>query len=369
MNNEIQVTAYQLNQLEELFDAESAKNWNPLPINELRLASYLNNPRAEPTDEVFFTATVGGQMVSFRIVIPDLLFFENKVIRFAWNSGSWTHPDWRRKGISSKILKVVFEAWENRLAVTNTAQVSKKLFARMGTYLVFRELEGYKFFLHSDLVTLFKKRYPKGKWLWNLWKPIDLVLNIFNKKPKKINTLDFRKTDQLDEESTKFFDTIFNNKNGFLRDRASLNWIINYPWISEHSEFEEIQKKYQFTLHVKKTELKTFWIFKNDEKVGLIMLFLKNTQVTVPYLFLKTKSPNELKAISKFIYNQSTAWGGETVLIAEPTLANAYKKTQLFKYTWKRNQEYFISKGLSESLNLSTPFQIFDGDGDHVFSN
>ena len=69
MNNEIQVTAYQLNQLEELFDAESAKNWNPLPINELRLASYLNNPRAEPTDEVFFTATVGGQMVSFLSLI------------------------------------------------------------------------------------------------------------------------------------------------------------------------------------------------------------------------------------------------------------------------------------------------------------
>jgi len=303
------------------------------------------------------------------VVLPELLLYENKTIRFAWNSGSWTHPNWRRKGVSSKLLKSVYAAWNGRLAFSNVSPESKVLLTQIDTYLFLKSLNGAKFHLRSNLSGKFEKRFPKVKFLWNLWRPVDLLLNLFTVKSKKIKGLEFEPINQLIDESTPFFEALFKKKNGFFRAAKELNWIMKYQWISENIKFENTQKKYPFTLLVQQTDLKMYWIRKEEKTIGFMMVFLKNKQVTVPYLYLHESDSSILKVISNFIFNQSVDMGGEVLLITNQDLANVYKKTGLFKYHWNRKQEYYVSKDLAKCIDLSAPFEIFDGDGDHVFSN
>jgi len=369
MINQIHIASYRLDELPGLLNELPSKNWEYLPTNELRIASYLNNPRAQPSDEILFIAESEGQLIAFRIVLPEILFYENKEIRFAWNSGSWTHPNWRRKGVSSKLLKSVYAAWEGRLAFSNVSPESKKLLTQNDTYLFLKSLNGAKFHLRSDLAGKFETRFPKGKFLWNLWRPIDLLHNLFTTKSKKIEGLEFEPINQLTDDSIPFFEALFKEKNGFFRATEELNWIVKYPWITENIKFENTQKKYPFTLLVQQTCLKMFWIRKEEKTIGFVMLFLKNKQVTIPYLYLLESDSNILSVISNFIFNRSVELGGEVLLIANQDLAIAYKKTGLFKYQWSRKQEYYISKDLAKNLDLSVAFEIFDGDGDNVFSN
>lgn len=369
MIDQIQITSYRVEQLSDLLHESSSKDWDYLPINELRIASYLNNPRAKSTDEVVFIAELEGQLVSFRIVLPDLLFYKSEAIRFAWNSGSWTHPNWRRKGVSSKILKKVYAAWDGRLAFTNVSPESKMLYIRKDAFLFLKRLNGRKFFLKSDLVNLFKKRYPTGNFLWALWKPVDVILNFFNTKTKKIEGLKFEPINSLTDDSIAFFDSYLKDKNGFLRGAQELNWIMKYPWISEDSKYEKTQKKYLFTLQVEQTDRKIFSIKNAEKTIGYLMLFLKNKQVTVPYLHLNEMDSNTMKIISNFIFNQSLEWGGEVLMIADPNLSEAYKNTGLYKFSWERIQEYFVSKELEKCIDRNASFEVSDGDGDHVFSN
>ena len=121
------------------------------------------------------------------------------------------------------------------------------LYTRKDAFLFLKRLSGAKFFLQSDLVRLFKQRYPKGKALWNLWKPVDVFLNLFKARNKKIDDLQFEPIEYLTEEATAFFDDRLKGKNGFLRGAKELNWIMKYPWISDDPKFEETQKKYLFT--------------------------------------------------------------------------------------------------------------------------
>lgn len=303
-------------------------------------------------------------MVGFRTVLPDALFVDGVEIRFAWNSGSWTHPDFRRMGISSKILEVVREHWGDRLAFSNYAPASEELYTQGDLFVPFRKLEGFKFFIESDLEGVISKRF--SNLLGNLTRPIDRVLNL--KKPivKAPKNLQFEKIDSLDRD---FFDSFLNGKNGFLRGVDELDWIVKNQWISSKGSFEETQKRYPFTLKVEAAQSGLFWIRKEGGVIGFLMIFRKENQVTVPYCYLLKRTEETLTDICYFVHNQAVRWKCSTLLLAKPRLAKAYQKSNLYKYKVARNQVYFFTKTLLEVVGEGANFHIFDGDGDHVFSN
>ena len=364
MKDDLNISIYQVQQLPELLHQLPKKPWSFLPTNNLRVQSYFNNPRGKITDPVLFIAESEGEMVGFRTVLPDVIFVDDKAIRFAWNSGSWTHPDFRRMGISSKILEVVREEWEDRLAFSNYAPASEELYTRGNLFMPFQKLEGFKFFIESDLEGVVSKRF--SNWLGSLARPIDGLINLKKPVSKPVFNLQFEPLESLDRD---FFSSFLNGKNGFLRGVDELNWIVKNQWISDKTSFEETQKKYPFSLKVEATESGWFWIRKGGEVIGFMMIFRKEDQVTVPYCYLLEESGEVLADVCYFAHNQAVSWGCSMLILAKPHLAKAYQESNLYKYKVARNQVYYFTKTLLEAVGEQHDFQIFDGDGDHVFSN
>ena len=370
MINQLHISTFRLNELDDLLQLMEQKKWTHLPTNQLRVASYRNNPRAKPTDVVAIMAEAEGELVSFRTLLPDHYHSEGKVIRFAWNSGSWTHPAWRRKGLSKLLFVKVYEAWDGLLAYSNFAPNSHQLNTASNRYEMLCELNGSKFFIKSDLETVFAKRMPSLAGLKSLIKPFDGLINILQlKKTPRLagQNINFEPIEEALPES--FYKQVHFEKTGFLRGNDELNWIIRNPWISADNTWVAAQKKYPFTLKVQRAVRHCYKIISNGNEIGFLMLFLKNSQLTVPYLHLLESTPETLKKISYFIYNQSIIHRIKTLLIANEALSVAYQKTKLYKYRVQRKQAYYVTKKLGKAIGTRENMNIYDGDGDHVFSN
>ena len=120
------IRVYTLDELESHIQRTYSNPEEMIPLSPLRLNSYLRNPRAEKTDPVLFELWLNERPVAYRTVLPDLLFdLEGNSSRFAWLSGNWVDPEFRRKGLSTKLLQRAEALWDGRLFYTNYAPASK----------------------------------------------------------------------------------------------------------------------------------------------------------------------------------------------------------------------------------------------------
>lgn len=366
MSENLHIKSYRLDELEGL----DFSSFDYLPVSELRIKSYLKNPRATPSDKVLFIAFDGEKAIGFRTILPDTIFTKKGEFRVAILSGSHTRPDYRRKGISSNILDQVFNEWNGQIIYSNYAPNSQQLYSKSNRFQILKELSGAKFFIKSPLENIIGKRFPELAFSTPILRVLDLSANaFFNKKASKSTGLIFEKIDEISKKNTAFLSVFLKNKKGVLRGTEELNWIIENPWISDNSIFAEAQKKYPFTLFTKKTKRLNFSIKKENQVIGFLMIFQKNSQLTIPYLYLSASASRLLNEIANFIHQQVLELNASTLLIADPKLAESYKKTGGFIFSKKRNQTFFISKKLAEQIGDTFDFLVFDGDGDHVFSN
>lgn len=362
----LQIESYRLDELKNLDFSDS----DILPISSLRIKSYLNNPRAEASDKVLFLAKKEEKIIGFRTAFPDSIFTGKEVVRFVTLSGSWTHPEHRRKGISSILLKKVMEEWNGLIFYSNYAPGAHKLLSGFGEFEVWKSLVGAKFFIKAPLENIIGKRFPELAFSTPILRIFDLSANAFvNKKQSATSKLSFQKIEKIEGEDSKFITSFLQKKSGLLRGSDELNWIIENPWISDDSLFAKAQTKYPFTLFTKVTKRLCFSIKEKNQTIGFLMIFQKNEQITVPYLYVSDDSLEKMHEIAQFIKKHVLELKASTLLIAEPTLADFYKKTGGYIFSKKRNQNYFATKKLINRLGSRDDYSIFDGDGDHVFSN
>lgn len=362
----LQIESYRVDELKKL-DFSGA---DILPISSLRIKSYINNPRAEASDKILFLAKQEQKIVGFRTVFPDSIFTKKEVVRFATVSGSWTHPDHRRKGISSILLKKVMQEWNGLILYSNYAPGAQKLFDSFGEFKIWKSLTGTKFFIKNPLENIIGKRFPELGFSTPILRIIDLSANVVvNKKQSATSKLSFQKIEKIEGEDSKFIASFLQKKSGLLRGPDELNWIIENPWISDDSLFAKAQKKYPFTLFTKETKRLSFSIRKKNQIIGFLMIFQKNAQITIPYLYILDNSAENMHETAHFIKKIVLKLKASTLLIAAPALADFYKKTGGYIFSKKRNQNYFVTKKLLDLLDSDEEYSIFDGDGDHVFSN
>ena len=83
-----------------------------VPFSPLRLTSYLQNPRAEKRDHVLFEMRHKERLIAYRTLLPDCFFdHSGNPHRFAWLSGNYVDPEYRRQGISTRLLQLADFSW------------------------------------------------------------------------------------------------------------------------------------------------------------------------------------------------------------------------------------------------------------------
>jgi GNAT superfamily N-acetyltransferase len=366
--------------LEELLPhTEQARVTDPalVPVSPLRLQSYLHNPRAQLTDHVLFEMRENGRLIAYRTVLPDSLYGERgEPHRFAWLSGNYVLPEYRRKGISTALLQQVEARWEGQLMYTNYAPASKAVYDRTGQFRLLRKREGTRFYLRAASAELLKARLGESRIL----KTGDQLVNLFVNKRLKGFDLSSGSEDNLWYEAvgegnyTVTRLTVLdppmatliekhNKQNLFRRDAGIFQWILDFPWVTAGDadpvpyHFSYRSEQFQNLLYKLESE--------HGKQLGLLWLLIHDRKLSIPYLFMDDEKL--LRPMARVCM--------ETIIRSE--LAHATVRHEGLRRELKLYRKWFLSLRDMPQLifahrliqeSIPREFTVHDGDGDVVFT-
>lgn len=256
-----------------------------VPLSPPRLASYLENPRAERSDRVLFVIRHEGRLVAYRTLLPDCFYDgAGQPRRFAWLSGNYVIPDFRRQGLSTRLLQLAVEQWGGKLMYTNYAPDSKAVYDQTGAFPLLVRRNGKRFHLRSASGELLGSRLG-GK---GLMQAGDRLLNhIREGKLRKFDPVDpsrcrMERITSFDPEVSHLIAHSLENSL-FRRDAGIFSWILDHPWVTGPGA-EPLN--YHFSYRARKFE-NILWkcSLPGERGLGLLWLVVHDRKLSAPYLF------------------------------------------------------------------------------------
>lgn len=361
-----------------------------LPLSPSRLSSYLHNPRARPGDPLLFEWYIDARLVAFRSLLPDhFLDADNKPKRFAWLSGTYVEPAYRRRGISTILLKEAERRWQGRLMYTNYAPAAKALFDNSGHFVRLALRQGRRYYLRSDLRGLLGQRLGFPALLgaadsllnWSrerklrAFSPVDpLLCRVEEIEDPLAFFTPGKEKGQAPEAEAVLKKSLFN------RDAPTLAWILKYPWLRTLKQEEANPYNYPFSYQAKSFAQRLFRFSPPGEQnntspnTNLLWLTVHNKKLSIPYLWYDNPEtlPSMARHIVRFMIEEKLSY---LTLRQEALLPHMKNLTKSCIATRNMPQQIFVHQSLGDlarryntSDKTSSRLPIFDGDGDVVFT-
>jgi GNAT superfamily N-acetyltransferase len=355
-----------LEELEPHLESTFSNNPSLLPVSPLRLDSYLHNPRAQPSDRVLFEMWDERRLIAYRTLLPDCFFDESgNAHRFAWLSGNYVIPEYRRQGISTRLLQHAEASWEGRLMYTNYAPVSKAVYDRTGQFRHLSMREGARYYLRSASADLLKERMGNFTQVLKLGdrlanRLVERKLERFDQAPDETCTVS-----RISISDPSVRKLVENGSGGslFRRDAEVFKWIVDHPWISEK---KEPVLPYHFSWSADHFENLHYKFELRDGKgSGFLWLVVHDRKMSAPYLFTDREKilPHMARVFIETMISRKIAYA----TVRHPALNEAlgdYRKW--FLSVRSMPQLIFVHKMLQEKIPKD--FSVQDGDGDVVFT-
>lgn len=359
-----EVKSVRLQELEDFVKSDFYQKLPVVPISPSRAKSYMENPHGKSGDVVLVLAFLNEKLAAFRSLFAGMIHSGNEKIRFGWCSGSWVHPEFRRKGLSRLLLNEAYSAWNGKLMFTNYAPEAEKLILSTGWFHELFRFEGIRTYLFPKTVKLIPFA-RKNKFTEQAFKLVDfcivcfssLKIRFFNysENPKiRFETLEFP-----DEETYRFIEKL---KTNFLfgRGKEELKWIFQFPWISALNK--EISVKYPFSAFTNSFYYQTIKIRQNDELSGAFIFSVREGHLKTLFFWL---APGLEAESARFLKHYCVQHKIEVA-----TVYNSEVARQLFdqKFPFLRVKKF--GQKIYGSFRIQEPekFQFQDGDGDAVFT-
>lgn len=352
-------------QLLALINSENYAEMPVLPISKHRALSHIHNPRANEDDVLLILAYEGESLLGYLGVLPDDIYKNTgEKYHAGWLSCIWVSPLARGKGIAKKMVLKAYELYKKHLLITNFTKDAGLLYNRLGVFVDLPDLKGIRFYRKMCLAKVMPLRYPKLAHIKFIFTWVDTVFNIFWTLFLKTSKMNLIKSDTLPSEDYSLNSNITNVPIGFKRTKSEFEWIEQYPWIKEVTNFSNEAKKYYFSSEEKQFKTSFIKVESNNGTVGYIKYSLRNGHLKVPYILYDLLEPNfYADKISELIIQSNASY--VTLFLPQ----EIFKKID-FKYIYKKSivRHFKISNELAQKLQDKTSMVIFDGDGDAVFT-
>ncbi len=360
----LRIEKIRLNELEDFVKSEIFQQFEVVPITGLRVKSYISNPYAHPGDVVLYLGFVQKQLVAFRTLLADSVNNENEKVRFAWCSGNWVHPDFRRKGFSEQLLIEALKDWDNKLMFTNYAPNSEMLYLKTGKFHAIHQFQGFRGYLFPKTMKLVKFAGKNGltKFVFSV---IDILIafvstaRIWFCSEKQKPEIRFEKIEFPDSECYNIVPN-YSLKFLFNRGEKELSWIFKFPWISDDKSFAS--GKYPFSSYSNSFSYKTVKVFVRNNMVGFFVFSVREGHLKTLHFNL----PNGIdREVAAFLYQFCVSQKIEVVTVYKTELAQ-----QLFaqKFPFLRTKKYGQKIYSSFKIKDIENFLFQDGDGDVIFT-
>ena len=332
------------------------------PISSFRVNSYLKNPHALPDDPVLYFLKEDDRIWAYRTVFADRLTNDGK--RFAWFSGNWVHPDYRRKGLSEQLLKEIIIDWKKRLVFTNYAPASLQLYQKTKQFYPFYEATGRRFYLFAKTQKLFYKRYPEFSLIWKL---VDRFICLF----ASVKVLFFRRKDnkkfvfeKMDWPDDECYELIEMQKQKYLfsRGKDELQWILANPWVSTSDK--KFVESYAFSSFSNQFEYRTVKVFQKGKFIGFMMYSIRDGHLKLLFKLFNIDCNPLLSSLARYLVREAVDEKLEMMTVLDSELTRAIQRqTTPFLFS-KGIDHHFYSSFAIDNKHL----KIQDGDGDYIFS-
>lgn len=360
----LQIKKIRLHELSGFVESEEFRNFETVPISFNRVQSYLNNPRAKPDDIVLYLGFYDDKLVAFRSLFADEIYTRNSRTRFAWCSGNWIHPDYRRMGFSEQLLKVAFNDWDNKLMFTNYAPNSEKLYLKTGSFHPIHQFQGMRAYLFPKTRKLIKnsKLNFLTMWFFSILDSAIVLVSItrlsFFKQKISTNYI-FTLTEFPDEECYKLFDNK-ELRHAFRRTKNEISWIFRYPYISTHPA--DKSRHYPFSNQSSSFNYHTVKIFLGKSFIGFFIFSVREGHLKTLYFSVPDEALSEIAIYLKIWAKKEKI---EMLTVYKKELANHFLKR---KFPFLRVNRYGQKIYSSFAVSGIEKVQFQDGDGDVFFT-
>ena len=358
------IRVYTLDELESHIQNTYSNPEKVTPLSPLRLNSYLRNPRAEKTDPVLFELRLNERLIAYRTVLPDLLFdLQGNSRRFAWLSGNWVDPEFRRKGLSTKLLQRAEALWDGSLIYTNYAPASKAVYDRTGQFPLLVNRDGKRFYLRAATEDLLGERLGARELLRLGDKTVNLIREqkLKSFKPVENQECKVERVSTLNPDLEELIHRV-QEKSLFRRTPEVFNWVLQHPWLTEDNR---APLNYHFSYQAHRFENILFKFTLPDLSIGFLWLVIHNRSMSAPYVFCD--SDQIYPFMARTLTHQMISSGCTHTTIRNPHLIEAlmaFKSS--FLLIRPMPQLLFAHRKMTDQIPGN--MEIQDGDGDVVFT-
>ncbi|MEZ5104910.1 MAG: hypothetical protein R2757_10475 [Draconibacterium sp.] len=353
-----------LKDLLRFIQSEEYKQFEVVPITPQRAKSFMENPRSLPDDIVLYLGFSEGKLVAFRSLFADLVSTKDVVLRFAWCSGNWVHPKYRRKGFSRQLLNEAYSDWEGRLMFTNYAPNSERLYLQTGKFHTIHHFNGVRGYLFPKMRKLVGVA-GKNRIFKFVFSFIDIFISavssirIFFYHYKESNKTSFETTEFPDKQCFEYLKTT-NRNDLFNRKEAELKWIFEYPWIS--STDKENKERYPFSSYSSAFYYHTVKIFQKGDFEGFFIFSVREGHLKTLFFCYSKKMEKE---IANYLKKVSVSNKIEVITINNSEISEIFFNQ---KFPFLRTKKFGQKIYSSFQLPSGELYQFQDGDGDVFFT-
>ena len=356
--------------LEALIQDPAYDRMPAIPISRQRAWSQLRNPRAGAEDVLLVLAWEEAEMVGYLGVVPDRLYLNGKEHRVGWMSCIWVDPRQRGKGIAGELVRQVFQAWEDRIIVTEFTPEAKRLYDKLGSFMDVNPPPGIRAYLRFNLAKLLPARRPALAPWRPLLRLVDGVLNAPNAlrlalwRPRPQVAWEY--LGEIDAEAAAF---IAAHQAGELtrRGQEELNWLLKYPWVLSGPVADAQQARYHFTALAQRFEFLALRLRDaQGAMAGLLILSVRDGHLRVPYAYLTEAARPE--AVRLLLRHMLTL-GLDRLTLHHPELVATIRNMRTpFWLIRPFRTAYILSQRFADDYAAHGPLRIQDGDGDKAFT-
>lgn len=360
-----------INELVAFVNSAAYQSMPVVPISKHRAISHAKNPRAKSDDLSLVLIYEGELMVAYLGVLPDDLYVEDEVHHVGWLSCMWVDPNMRGKGLSKKLIKTVFEAWDYKILVTEFTPSAHGLYKSTKEFIDLRINQGYRYYRRANFSYLLPKKDGK----WNAYKPllklgdrtVNLALSIKSFFQRK-EPIDFQQyivdsnNGMIDQVMKKYADNAV-----FKRTQNEVRWAVDYPWLLTDPQDDPYADRYHFSSIVESFNHEIYVL--NPEKgtdACLICVTLRKGNMKVPYCLGIEGNEDILCSFFNWFLIKNNV---NTLTLFNEMLVRSLSplRSRFFSIRPFR-RHYIINKQFEGKMGLLDELLIHDGDGDAIFT-
>jgi len=360
----LSISKVSLNELKLFNDVTGLTEMEFLPISKARAISFMANPRAKSNENVLYQAHWNDELVAYLTVLPDMAFVNNHPVQFAWISGAWVHPNYRRQGIATKLIDTVVSDWNGMLMVTNFSQITGAVFEKNKTFRTVKLIEGRRFYLRKTLLSSYNCYKHSNSYKYLVEKTINLfnystLIRKFLSLPKGVEIEYLIRPDEETIQKLRLSTTNTLTQRG----AEEINWIIRYPWLINGLLPDRAAQKFFFASVIPSFTCYLVKVFLDDELVGVLLMQHSNTRFTIPYYWFVE---NTESVMAKVILLHASKCNASFINIYNPKIVNAMQELRVFYfYSKRRSRQYIAADNMVDIIGDN--FNLMDGDGDSAF--